>query len=138
MNPDGGYPAGQAAADRVSNDIGSAGIGATSPVLLRYAPSFKSTEALAYPLVRAGAVIVAETPDGFISGTSAAPPAPGTATTLVVLCDQLFREANGADCGGPAEDPISNDAGFGGGTTLLDRFEAAPGRWMSVYGPRPT
>ena len=48
----------------------------------------------------------------------------------VMLCDDLFREAIGAACGGPAEDAAARAAGWG---ALLDRFEAAPGRWMSVY-----
>jgi hypothetical protein len=50
----------------------------------------------------------------------------------VVLCDQLFRDAIGADCGGPAEDSFMGEVPA---ATLLDRFEAAPGRWVSIYGP---
>jgi hypothetical protein len=52
--------------------------------------------------------------------------------TRVVLCDQLFRDAIGADCGGPAEDAL---IGPTAPTTLITRFEAAPGRWISVYQP---
>jgi hypothetical protein len=48
------------------------------------------------------------------------------------MCDQLFRDANGADCGGPAEDAAAEASGASG-SSLIDRFEAAPGRWMSVY-----
>jgi hypothetical protein len=51
------------------------------------------------------------------------------------MCDQLFRDAIGADCGGPAENAIAPDGGGSANGPLLDRFEAAPGRWMSVYGP---
>ena len=50
----------------------------------------------------------------------------------MLLCDDLFHETIGADCGGPAEDAGGGMDGFG---PLLDRFEAAPGRWVSVYGP---
>ncbi len=52
---------------------------------------------------------------------------------LVLLCDQLFRDAVGADCGGPAESFVAPDAGGPDWGVLLDRFEAAPGRWVSVY-----
>jgi hypothetical protein len=138
VNADGGYPAAQVAAERVDQAIQNAGVQIGAPVLLRSVPSFKSTEALAYPLVRLGRTLVAETPDGDVSDSRAAVLPPAAGVTLVVLCDQLFRTANGADCGGPAEDPIAQAAGFEGGTTLLDRFEAAPGRWISLYGPRPT
>ncbi|HET9613567.1 MAG TPA: hypothetical protein VFP22_02045, partial [Candidatus Limnocylindrales bacterium] len=60
----------------------------------------------------------------------------GTPAT-VVLCDQLFREAIGADCGGPAEDAaLSTRLGRPiAATSVIDRFEAAPGRWISVYRP---
>ena len=54
---------------------------------------------------------------------------------LVLLCDDRFQEAIGAHCGGAAEATVAPDAG---GTTwgpLLDRFEAAPDRFVSVYGP---
>ena len=67
-----------------------------------------------YPLVRAGVRIVGE----------------GEAGTLVIVCDDLFRTAIGAACGGPAED-TSNASGPA--WPLVDRFEAAPGRWVSVY-----
>ena len=50
----------------------------------------------------------------------------------VLLCDQRFREAIGADCGGPAEDAEAAASGFG---PVLGRFPAAPDRWISVYGP---
>ncbi len=77
-------------------------------------PAFKSADAMRFPLVAAGAAVVAET-----AGAGAA--------THVVLCDALFETAIGAPCGGPAEDALAGDR------ELLDRFEAAPGRWVSVY-----
>jgi hypothetical protein len=52
---------------------------------------------------------------------------------LVLLCDELFRDAIGAPCGGSAERSVAPDPGGGGWGPLLDRFEAAPGRWVSVY-----
>ena len=73
-----------------------------------------------------------------VPGIVVAPPAPGsTAVDLparVVLCDQLFHETIGADCGGPAEDTqIARITGTTAPPTIVDRFEAAPGRWVTVY-----
>jgi hypothetical protein len=48
----------------------------------------------------------------------------------LVVCDALFETAIGAPCGGPAEDAIVPS-----GQVLVDRFEAAPDRWVSVYVP---
>ena len=107
---DGGSPAAQVAADRIIEAAGGSG----APVALRSLPSFKSADTYAYPLVRAGTPVVTE----------------GSAPTLVIVCDNLFHEAIGAACGGPAED-ASNATGPG--WPLADRFEAAPGRWVSVY-----
>jgi len=56
---------------------------------------------------------------------------------LVLLCDDRFAEPIGAHCGGPAEATVTPDAGGSSWGPLLDRFEAAPGRFVSVYGPRP-
>jgi len=106
--PDGGWPAAQTAATRV---IAAAG---TEPIELQSLPTFKSAEALAFPLVAAGATVGPAGPDG---------------ATRVVLCDALFEGAIGAECGGPAEDAAT----AGNGLRLVDRFEAAPGRWVSVY-----
>jgi hypothetical protein len=57
---------------------------------------------------------------------------PRTGSKLIVICDQLFHDAIGADCGGPAE-----DAKAGPSPTVIDRFEAAPGRWISIYEVTP-
>jgi hypothetical protein len=138
VNADGGYPAGQLAAARVDDAIRRAGMADGAPVLLVSAPSFKSTEALAYPLALLGRDVIAQTPTGFIDTRTGVRREPYDAVSIVVLCDQLFRGANGADCGGPAETIIAAQGGPLGATSgpLLDRFQAAPGRWMSVYGPR--
>ena len=90
-------------------------------------PDFKSTEALVYPLARLGRAYSADLPKGQRALGSAATPDP--AAGIVIMCDQLFRDANGADCGGPAEDAAAEASG----ASLIDCFEAAPGRWMSVY-----
>jgi hypothetical protein len=113
---DGGWPAAEAAGQRVLRAAGD------RPIRLVSLPIFKSGEALAFPLVHLGRR--AQTP----AADPAAPP--GDAAT-VILCDALFSEAIGAACGGPAE-----DAGLEGArVTLVDRFEAAPGRWVSIYVP---
>jgi hypothetical protein len=80
-------------------------------------PSFKKTTAVDYPMTVLGN-----------------PPAPqGTgATRVVVLCDRLFEEVLGSACRGPAEAQRLAEVGIAPGP-LLDRFEAAPGRWISVY-----
>jgi Dolichyl-phosphate-mannose-protein mannosyltransferase len=113
---DGGWPAAELAAGRI---VLAAGV---RPIRLASLPTFKSTEAMAFPLLRLGRP----------AETLAADPAqpPGDDAT-VILCDALFTYAIGADCGGPAEDASVAAAGM----SLADRFEAAPGRWVSIYLP---
>jgi hypothetical protein len=107
---DGGWPAGLAAARRVvaSTD------GAASTVI--GVPEFKKTTALDYPLTVIGR----------------APVAVAEATRVAVLCDALFEEVVGLPCGGAAESARLAELGIPEGARL-DRFEAAPGRWISVY-----
>ena len=132
VHPDGGFPAGETAGARVDAVLSGAGVDRAAVALLRSLPDFKSTEAVAYPLVRLGRSVQAETPQGLAPGsvTAASPPA-----AVVLLCDDLFHEAIGAHCGGPAETAAAPDAGGPVNGPLLERFEAAPGRWVSVYGP---
>jgi hypothetical protein len=115
--PDGDWPAAAAAGDRI---IRSLPPGPTEIVSL---PVFKGPDAVRFPLVRAGAQLP----------TLVAPTAPPSADAVarIILCDDLFRSTIGVPCGGPAEDPLAASAGL----TLIDRFEAAPGRWVSVYRP---
>lgn len=107
--PDGGWPAAQAAGDRLLARA------AGRPIALVGVPDFKPTTAYAYPLVRAGA----------------SPVAPSTAEVVAVLCDDTFVQVVGAPCGGPAEEPAL--AAVGGSWRLIDRFRPAPGRTLSVY-----
>jgi 4-amino-4-deoxy-L-arabinose transferase-like glycosyltransferase len=107
--PDGGYPAAQAAADRVLRAAGERSIALVS------LPDFKAPDAYGYPLT--------------VAGVELNPP--GEAKAVVVLCDARFSEAIGAPCGGPAEDRTAP------GARLLDRFEAQPDRWLSVYAAGP-
>ena len=61
LNPDGGFPAGEAAGDRVDAALTAAGVDRTD-VILQSLPDFKSTEAMVYPLARLGRVYVGEAP----------------------------------------------------------------------------
>ena len=131
VHRDGGYPAAAAAAVRIEAAAGP------GPIQLRGLPDFKSVAAYAYPLVQGGRSLV--TGERVSSATlllrDPAIGAPVTATasadpgTLVVICDRLFEVAIGAACGGPAEAGIV-PADLG---DPIDRFEAAPGRIISVY-----
>jgi hypothetical protein len=128
--PDGGWDAARTAAGRVL-ELGG------GPLVLSSLPTFKSDEAVRMPLEAAGGDVLPAGVDGAALG--------GPGATLVILCDQLFRAAIGADCGGPAEnawliDPRSGlaaSAPSGRVTAFVTRFEAAPGRWISVYRPSP-
>jgi hypothetical protein len=132
IHPDGGWPAGEQAGDQVIAALAAGGVGADDVVLLRSLPDFKSTEAVAYPLARRGQAFIAETPRGVAPGSVdvAADPSFEAPAGWVLLCDDLFFETLEAHCGGAAEDAAATADGFG---PLLDRFEAAPGRWVSVY-----
>jgi hypothetical protein len=111
MVADGGWPAARAAAARVL----AAGEG---PISLQSLPTFKSGDALRFPLERAGATVV-----------TADAPGDTLTPTHVVLCDSLFNATLEGPCGGPAEDGLFSASGL----HLVDRFEAAPGRFVSVY-----
>ena len=127
--PDGGWQAAQAAATRVIAD------GGNGPLVLAGLPTFKSDEALRMPLAAAAVEVMSAGVNGASFG--------GPTATRVILCDQLFREAIGADCGGAAEDAWLANPASGLSATgaplgrVVDRFEAAPGRWISVYRPAP-
>ena len=83
---------------------------------------------LAVRMRRFGRAYHGEVPKGLAPGSWS-----GGTYGLVLLCDDLFREANGAACGGTAEAAVTPDAGGERWGSLLERFEAAPGRWISVY-----
>lgn len=132
VHPDLGYPGAQAAAERIERVAGP------GPIELRSLPDFKSIEAYAYPLVRAGrelqmgpetSVATLTWPDSGMGGSAgSAGAAAGGSTTLVLICDRLFEPVIGAACGGPAEAAAAPAEG-----ALIDRFDASPGRVISVY-----
>ncbi len=122
--PDGGFPAAEAAAARIAAATGD------RSVAIRSLPVFKSPDTFVYPLTRDGIPIVPE----------------NETRTLVIVCDSLFETAIGAPCGGPAESAslaqnVFTPLGSDPGTTqppleTRDQFEAAPGRWVTVYVAR--
>ena len=131
VHPDGGFPAGDAVARQVDATLGEHGVDRAQATRIRSLPEFKSTEALVYPLARIGRSYVADLPKGqrALGSASTADPAAG----LVVLCDQLFHDSIGTDCGGPAEDAFA--AANGLTEPAVDRIKAAPTRWVSIYLP---
>ena len=123
VNPDGGFPAAQRVAQRIE---ASAGAG---PIRLVSLPLFKPGDAYAYPLVLDGRKLLTGEPDDnevilVRTDASAADPA-----SLVVVCDALFEVAIGAPCGGSAEATVVPQ-GIG---DPIERFDAAPGRTISMY-----
>jgi 4-amino-4-deoxy-L-arabinose transferase-like glycosyltransferase len=115
-HPSEGWPAGEVAGERIVATANG------EPIAFIGLPDFKAPDAYVFPVDRAGATIVDD---------ASALPADGL---LVVVCETLFREAIGADCGGPAElEAIAPLAPVGGRPSLVDQFEAAPGRFISLY-----
>ena len=110
VNADGGWPAGLAAGQRVVVETGGA------PTEVTGVPDFKKTTAVDYPVTILGH-----------------PPAERDAAARVaVLCDQMFEVVMEQQCLGEAEEARLAEVGIAAGP-LLDRFEAAPGRWISIY-----
>jgi hypothetical protein len=112
VHPDGGYPRALETAARVRASTGD------RPIAVVGLPEIKPRDGLLYPLTVLGADLIE--PD-----SPTLPPD----TWIVVMCDDRFHEAIGARCDGTAE----NAAAAGG--VLIDRFEAQPSRWVSVYAP---
>ena len=117
VNPDGGFPAAAEAASRIL------GVTQGDGITLRSIPDFKSTEAYGYPLVRDGATVVVDAGSESVFATTG---------SVVIICDALFEPVVGSACNGPAEAIVAPPIRFG---EPLLRFEAAPGRFISVYGP---
>jgi Dolichyl-phosphate-mannose-protein mannosyltransferase len=137
-HPDGGAPAGLAAGQRIDAALTEAGVDRASTVLVRSLPDFKSTEAVVYPLAVVGRSYVGETPKGVAPGSVVLGDGDvASLAGLVLLCDDAFAEAIGDHCGGPAESIVAGAGGADWGP-LIDRFEAAPGRFVSVYAAAAT
>jgi hypothetical protein len=110
ISPDGGWPAALNAASAVVAATGG------RPTVVVGVPAYKSTNAVDYPLTVLGQP----------------PVAAEAAARVTVLCDALFEEVVGLACLGPAEEARLAELGIAEGP-LVDRFEAAPGRWISIY-----
>jgi len=137
ISADGGW----AAADLASQRILMATEG--RPIELRSLPAFKATDAYGFPLVWHHATVTGtiDRPTAWTvaaaasaTGTGAVPGAVPTdqlesSGAIVTICDALFIH----DCGGAAEAAAVPASGF----TLTLRFDAAPGRTISVYLPTP-
>jgi hypothetical protein len=118
VDPDGGWPAMQAAGRRVAAE-------AQSFIALLGLPDFKLPDAVGYPIAHAGGHLVADAMN---------------ASRIVVACDRLFESVIGAPCRGPAEDAlIGAKVGFKPDgqsfVHLVDRFDASPRTSISVYAP---
>jgi hypothetical protein len=134
VGPDGGWPPVETAGARI------AGVAAGEWVLFASLPAVKSPDAYRFAAMQAGAAVV-DQPAGEAAGAGAADSAeavsapPPTPTVLAVVCEaELLAAVDPASlpCGGPAEDALAV-ARFGPGATLVDRFEAATGRTVSIY-----
>ena len=98
----------QTAAGRIENDASGRSLALVG------LPGHRSTDAYGYPLSLDGTPLVA----------------PDRAEVLVILCDSTWSPT----CGGPAEDAWLAAQPYAQAFELLDRFEAAPKRTLSVFG----
>ncbi len=111
-SPDGGWPAAQVATSRLERDLTS-----RDPSLVTL-PTFMPPDAYGYPLRLDGYRLSA--PDG--------------ATEVVILCYPEWAEA---ECGGAAEKDWLAATLPNRKLALVDRFEPAPQRILSVYRQEP-
>jgi hypothetical protein len=111
--PDGGWPLADAAAARVLEVTGD------EPFALDGIPEFKNANALRFPLERRDAPVLPSD-------------AAGASGVVVIVCDPVFDEVVGAECGGAAEDALLVRTGRPD-LGLVDRFDAGPRRVISVY-----
>ena len=115
--PDGGWREADATAATVVERTRSA-----AGFILVGIPAFKPADALAFPLVRRGLLPGAMPAD-----------ARSADVLTVVVCDPLFDQADGAACGGPAEDRWASTVQPA--PRLLDRIDGGSRRIVSIYEP---
>jgi hypothetical protein len=108
---DGGWPAAQAAATRLEHDA------AGSPLALVPLFEEKGSDAYLYPLTRDGLTLVA----------------PDKAVTVALLCDTYWLKVS---CDTADAEWLAANPG-GGTTTRIERFTAAPNRFLTVYRRTP-
>lgn len=107
-SPDGGWQRAAESAARIRSVTGDQPTAVTGVA--------KSGGALEFPMRRQGSPIAA----------------PLDAEFLVVSCDPLFEVGVGFRCGGPAEEAVARQIGYGP-TRLVDRFADGPRRVISVF-----
>ena len=124
VDPEGGWPAAQAAGERIVRVTGGA------PVRLAGLPEFKLPDAIGFPIEHAGGQVYALAEvEGY----------PMFRFPTVVVCDRLFEDAIGLPCGGPAEDALvvtlteSVSGPAEPPPPLVDRFDASPRTSVSIY-----
>ncbi len=112
VTSDGSWTDAQAAAARIERDAAGGKI-AVVPLFRT-----KGTDAYSYPLLRDGVTVVA----------------PTDASVVVLLCDSTWIKVG---CGSYEEKDWLRDNAAGRGLRLIDRFDAAPDKVMSVYRRGP-
>ena len=123
VDPNGGWPAAQAAGERIVAVTGG------GTVWLTGLPNFKLTDGIGFPIDHAGGQV------GFLVDPMGYP---DIGMPTVVVCDRLFEGPIGMACGGPAEDAFVAtlaEQGTGPDATppaLVDRFDVSPGGRTSV------
>ncbi|MEW5992730.1 MAG: glycosyltransferase family 39 protein [Chloroflexota bacterium] len=123
-DPNGGWPGGPAAGERILDVAGS-------PVDVRQLPIFKTAEGVGFPVIVAGG-------RAFIATDRESALRPIEPDALVVVaCDRLFEDVMGAACGGPAEADylgrlVGADAAI---PDLVSRFPLSPRIEVSIYKP---
>ena len=122
VSEDGGWALADAAAAHAIDQI-DAVRQPGEPAILVGLPSFKSDDAMRFPLERRGLDL-----QPAVTPPAPGDPAPGPmpAGVVTVVCDPLFDEVTGAACGGPAEDLWLADAYPPGEMALVERFRARP------------
>jgi hypothetical protein len=131
-DPDGGWPAVKAAAERILRTTGD------QALLVIGLPRFKPADGLLFPLRLLGGAVI----DGTgATGGAADTPTIGGATpavtagpgALVIVCDRLFEPTLDAACGGAAERTVEGEQpAFG---RLVDRFDQSGRISISIYAP---
>jgi hypothetical protein len=117
VSPDGGWASAQRDAAAILTATGD------RPFALVGLPDIKSTDALGFPLERAGAG------PGSAGGVTSS-----TADAVVLVCDPVLDTVIGVACGGPAEAAWLAARGLAGGTTTT-LAGTGPRRTITVYEP---
>jgi hypothetical protein len=113
QDPNGGWPAALAAAERVVRQTGGRTLGVVG------LPDFKPVDGFVFPLRYLGSAVVSDSA--------------GDPGALVVVCDRLFEPVMPTSCGGDAERAI--EWAWPSHPRLVDRFDLSARTSISVYLP---